>query len=224
MNVDLSFKVPLDDIEPKMVRSIRDLALVLMEVVNRIQGYLKVTPEGNVRICSDDNMKRIFFYEEDRMYSMMFPFSLQRKTDEACAEGGYFQEEYCFVWNTNEINSAIISAVISLLKNDKLTEYAKLSYENFLFEIDACLNEYDCVYDLDVVWGIYYQLLSNEYGYVRFDHDEKHNGPNHPLNHLDVNMSNDCTYKIGLPNDPRPSENWFTEMCLSNPVKCINVL
>jgi hypothetical protein len=38
-----------------------------------------------------------------------------------------------------------------------------------------------------------------EAGYIRYDYDEEHEkGVMHPLHHLDINYSNQSTYKIGL--------------------------
>ena len=76
-----------------------------------------------------------------------------------------------------------------------------------------------------VAWNIYSHLMTCEPGYLRYDYDEQNKDkPNHPLNHLDINFSKTCTYKIGLPDKPRPTKDWFVEMCLSNPVKRINLL
>ena len=51
----------------------------------------------------------------------------------------------------------------------------------------------------EIVVTILTRLLTFDVGYIRYDYDEEHyNGRIHPLHHLDINYTNQSTYKIGL--------------------------
>ena len=51
-------------------------------------------------------------------------------------------------------------------------------------------------------------LLSFEAGYLRFDIDELNaNGKMHPKEHLDINYSTGCTFKLGLSKELNYSVN-----------------
>lgn len=54
------------------------------------------------------------------------------------------------------------------------------------------------------IWIIIKYLLSFEPGYLRYDYDDEENRVDivkHPLNHLDINFTDNCKYKIGLENN-----------------------
>lgn len=78
MGMPFYFKMDLKYISRSSIFSIRDCALFLMEIVNRIQNCLAVENDGNVLIQIEDKVSRIFFFEENRMSSIYFPFSIQR--------------------------------------------------------------------------------------------------------------------------------------------------
>ncbi len=53
--------------------------------------------------------------------------------------------------------------------------------------------------ELESAWKIFKKLHNIEYGYIRYDYDEKRErGRLHPLNHLDVNFMNANQLKLGL--------------------------
>lgn len=204
----------------------QEASLFLMDVVSQIQSFQKVETSGNVLIRIDDKIRRIFFYEENRFFSLHFPFVIQKESS-FDSHRNYFSGNYAFYYKDKKLTSQVISDVIRILTNDIEKKFDESPIEDFACSVDELFYEDDCGIDsnrVDFAWRIYMYLKPFEMGYLRYDHDVDHVAPNHPLNHLDINLSKECTYKIGLPDKPRPSENWFTEMCLSNPVKCINVL
>lgn len=66
----------------------------------------------------------------------------------------------------------------------------------------------------DNVYFIAEKLLTTEPCYVRYDHDSKNENLHiHPAIHLDINMSKDSTFKIGLtePLDKSSFEDMFNK-------------
>jgi len=128
-----------------------------------------------------DKMSRLFFFSENKYYSIVFPF--------------HFLEEdgtYKIVFNsTIEVNSQLISKVISIIKCDEFKAQCSL---NFLEPI--CDAEDDCDEDF---WIFLRELLLMEDGYIRYDFDSKHqDGDIHPLYHYDIFYSSNATFKVGL--------------------------
>lgn len=127
-----------------------------------------------------DRMSRLFFYKEEKFYSISFPFSV------IIDEQNIIKE--ITTLTGREINSKIISEILSVLNdtsfkiNPSLTEYCLESNEIHLESIPI----------LD-------EIFLSEPGYIRYDIDEKNeNGKIHPLNHLDINYSTYNTLKLGL--------------------------
>ena len=149
---------------------------------------------GCIKLVESFNT-RLFFFQEKKYFSIILPFR-------HCEENG----ELLFYYNSIKIDSTFSSALLSLLK------YAS---GNVIAGLDDFEGEIDVVNEGLVNSGqlnlIYRSLLSEEFGYLRYDFDEKNeNGRLHPLNHLDINYSNRATYKLGLEN--APSEDEFVDM------------
>lgn len=228
MGIPFYFKLDFKYISRPSVFSIRDNALFLMEIVNRIQNCLAVETDGNVLIRIEDKVSRIFFFEENRMSSIYFPFSIQKLPyyDESQK---IFQYNYAFFFKSNQVTSIVISDVLSLLNDEKLRNLSENAIDDLVYKIDDFFLDDDGMHvDVDreqIAWNIYSHMMTCEPGYLRYDYDEENKEkPNHPLNHLDINFSKKSTYKIGLPDKPRPTKDWFVEMCLSNPVKSFKSL
>jgi hypothetical protein len=167
---------------------------ILMEIIRYI--LLQNDPDFVVRdedsmgkvILYIDKMSRLFFFSENKYYSIVFPF--------------HFLEEdgtYKIVFNsTTEVNSQLISKVISIIKCDEFKAQCSLDFVEPIYDAED-----DCGEDF---WIFLRELFLMEDGYIRYDIDKenydkaKDNGnPNlHPLYHYDLFYSSNATFKIGL--------------------------
>lgn len=126
-----------------------------------------------------DKMSRLFFYKEEKYFSVSMPFTFD-----------FVENEIVQIYTKTglEVDSRVISDAISVIENKQFQLYPICSH--FLFEGEY--NSEDGVKVLE-------EILAFEPGYLRYDHDPNHvNGNFHPLHHLDFNFSSPGTYKVGL--------------------------
>jgi hypothetical protein len=135
-----------------------------------------------------DKMSRLFFFTDNKYYSIVFPFRLLEE------EGKY---QITFKGET-EVTSEVISKVLSIIKSDEFKAQYILDFESLI-----CNEATDCDEDF---WELFKELLLMEDGYIRYDVDEeeyskamqKGEGNRHPLNHYDLFYSTNTTFKLGL--------------------------
>ena len=137
-----------------------------------------------------DKMSRLFFFSENKYYSIVFPFHFLE-------ENG----EYKIVFqSTIEVNSRLISKVISIIQCDEFKTQCSLDFVE-----PICDAEDDCDENF---WIFLRELLLMEDGYIRYDFDqeeydnarERGEEDRHPLNHYDFFYSSKATFKLGLNN------------------------
>ncbi len=130
-------------------------------------------------------MSRLFYFSDRKYFSINFPFFINK-------------EDNCFLFyskTVKDIDSRITSDVLGILSPERNLTASNSVYDllEFTSEIEG-----DEVYR-DIFWSFLKELLLFEDGYIRYDHDEeRNNGLNHPLNHLDIFYSSGSTFKIGL--------------------------
>ena len=137
-----------------------------------------------------EKMSRLFIPENSddqvqKLYSIVFPFSYNVEQNELSTTQ---------IAINNSLNSCLKSIVYSF---DKTLPDSMNKIQDFCLE--ACVdNDFpDVLYEIVVT--ILTRLLTFDVGYIRYDYDEEHyNGRIHPLHHLDINYTNQSTYKIGL--------------------------
>lgn len=129
-------------------------------------------------------MSRLFFIKPDKIVSISFPFSV-RTEDGALAFGCAHHPN---------IDHGVTSKILSLVDADEVIEAGDvLAFADKVFE--------ESEGDPDL-WSLLRYLLTEEDGYVRYDHDAlRANGHFHPLHHLDVFYSGPATFKLGLPTE-----------------------
>jgi hypothetical protein len=198
-------KVIYDKVFPQYrVKTKAHIIEILMEITRFI--LLQNDPEfvvdeqnskGKV-VLYIDKMSRIFFFSENKYYSIVFPFHFLE-------ENG----EYKIVFqSTIEVNSQLISKVISIIQCDKFKTRCSLDFVE-----PICDAEDDCDENF---WIFLRELLLMEDGYIRYDFDqeeydkasEKGEEDRHPLNHYDFFYSGSATFKIGL-QDSLKEENFI---------------
>lgn len=138
----------------------------------------KVQVQASMKLIVD-KMSRLFFYQGKKFYSISFPFLTIVQDGEVVRLTSY---------SGNDIESREISAAISILDNEQ-------------FRLNPSLMDFPLDPDGIDIYGvsILEEIFQSEPSYVRYDCDPKNeNGILHPLNHLDVNYSQNSTFKIGL--------------------------
>lgn len=195
----------------KRVKTKVDVLIILMETIK----YMKLNPVVTNEDCVGkivlyiDKMSRLFFFTENKYYSIVFPFFVDRKKiedeyeneDELPLSTTYTVKEYEYLFsfrNQIDIDESLVSQVISLIKCDEFKDNCSLE-----FITPIC--QYNEQYDKNF-WPFLRELLFMEDGYIRYDLDkenfdkakEKDEEHKHPLNHYDVFYSSNTTYKIGL--------------------------
>jgi len=177
------------------IRSKAEVIEVLMESIRYMILNPNVEEEHRVGkiILRIDKMNRLFFFRENKYFSIVFPFFAKKEN-----------KDYLFSFkNKIEIDSRLISQVISIIKCDDFKAHCSLD-----FVAPICEYEEECDENF---WEFLRELLLMEDGYIRYDYDEEHENRNlHPLNHYDLFYSSHATFKIGLNN--KLSEDEFIDL------------
>ena len=203
MKIDKTYSLNINQVYlEKFFRAIRSKAEVievLMEAIRYILLNPKISKEDSKgkMILKIDKMSRLFFFTNDKYYSIVFPFFTQKE-----------EETYRFSFkNMIEIDSRLISQVISIIKCDEFKANCSLD-----FVAPICDYEEECDENF---WIFLRELLLMEDGYIRYDYDEKNeNGAMHPLNHYDLFYSSNATFKIGL--NSKLEKHDFTDLLNTN--------
>jgi len=169
----------------------------VLEILMEATRYMLIRPNvpteklAGKLILHVHKMSRLFFFNNNKYYSIAFPFFVSE-----------YSERLCFSFrNDIEVDSQLISNVISIIKCESFNDKCSLGFAEPIYDID---NEYDGNF-----WMFLRELLLAEDGYIRYDKDEKgfldakEKGEEHrhPLNHYDVFYSNNASFKLGLDNE-----------------------
>lgn len=144
--------------------------------------------EGKIRIVIYiDKMSRIFIIDGQKIHSFCYPFQIKT------------QEKHFIVSFEQTIITSAVCSVLTTVFKDPLEE---VTIECVIERYWDVMTEFEIEKSSKANHGqIVTLMLLFEPGYLRFDHDEEHNiGDLHPLNHIDINYTNDITFKIGLLN------------------------
>jgi len=138
-----------------------------------------------------DKMSRLFFYKDQKYYSVSFPLLVKIEHDEVLEISTY---------SGKILDSQSISAVISIIESSQ-------------FRINPSLIDYYIEPDSIDSSGLFIleEIFQFEPSYLRFDYDpDNENGKFHPVSHLDVNYSQYSTFKIGL--DDAITQYYFEDL------------
>lgn len=196
-------KVILRKIEPyetkkfsKTLKCQKDYTMVLLEItrklLNNYDAIEKIASPSQAYIkLVIDKQSRLFVYlSKDKYFS--FEYSNKVEVD-------LYTKEVKSIYTTSGINCTLelISNAISILNDVKSDSIIEV-YESRDIE-DAFIN-LEAYKLLEYFWA-------HEPCYLRYDYDPLNcKGALHPLNHLDVNISVNGSYKIGLKNRLAPEE------------------
>ncbi|PLK45014.1 hypothetical protein [Emticicia sp. TH156] len=163
---------------------------ILLETVRYITPYNHssiVETVGKITIIVD-KMSRIFFFTEEKAYSITFPFFILEKGD-----------EIKLALNNIEIDSSLISNLIAIISQGDFLDVNSIDFLDLIINYEV---------ESESFLRVLQELLMYEDGYIRYDYDNdgyqeaKRNGweHRHPLNHFDLFYTNKATFKIGLEN------------------------
>lgn len=135
-----------------------------------------------------DKMSRLFFFKNERYYSIVFPFYVN-EIDNLL----HFSFQ-----NDIEVDAHLISNIFSIIKCETFKDKCSLDFAEPIYDYENEFNEN--------FWVFLRELLLFEDGYIRYDKDtenyqlakgkgEEHK---HPLYHFDFFYSSNATFKIGL--------------------------
>lgn len=164
------------------IRTKRDVIGLLMRTIKlmMLPAISPVKSSGQITL-QISKMSRLFFITNDKMFSVNFPFVAVEK-------------DGCLIFRSihhENVSSMVASHVLAILESTDSLE----SREVFHFAepiSDLCESDVD-------FWCLFRELLTNEDGYIRYDHDQvRSNGHVHPLDHLDVFYTTGNTFKLGL--------------------------
>ncbi len=164
------------------IRSKRDVITLLMKTIKvlMLPSFPPKKIAGEI-ILQVAKMNRLFFVRSDKMFSINFPFVA-------------VEEEDCLRFRSIHhagINSMIASQILAILESSESMD----SREVLQFAepiLDLCEADGD-------FWCLFRELLMQEDGYIRYDHDpNRSNGHLHPLHHLDIFYTTASTFKLGL--------------------------
>lgn len=188
-------KVILRKIEPyeskkfsKTLKSQKDYTMVLLEITRKLlNNYDAIdeetfTSQAYIKLVVDKQSRLFVYLSRDKYYT--FEYSNTVEVD-------LYTKEVKSIYTTTGINCTLelISNAISILSEVKSDSIIDV-YESRDIE-DAHINM-DAYRLLEYFWA-------HEPCYLRYDYDPLNcKGSLHPLNHLDVNISLNGSYKIGL--------------------------
>ncbi|MFP7610090.1 hypothetical protein [Serratia quinivorans] len=165
------------------VRDKIQIILLLMKIIKymQIEPPVQEAKSSFYMILKVSKMSRVFLISPKKHFSISFPFTVINSDNKI-----QFKSK-----NLDFINSKITSDVIGFFNEHN--NLSSSSIYDFIEPID------ELTIEEPGTWQFIKELLLFEEGYIRYDHDEKHeDGDKHPLYHLDVFYSSSPTFKIGL--------------------------
>lgn len=194
----------------KPFRNRKDIILILLKTVeklltpNSLTLQQRITTEESRDVfkvfqpdTSGESQQRVFYYNlyEDDSYAEMytihsfhFPFTINVEDDP-------FLIRYKHSSIDKEINAYFLSRLTFIINLIDSGDYDwGDTWLDEMLEIYYSTNGED---NRDLFYMVN-DLLSMDFGYIRYDNDPKHEKENHPRHHFDINLDKRVTFKIGL--------------------------
>lgn len=156
-----------------------------MQVAKTVMSFVQPKSEyvAGRMLIHISKMRRVFIEGNGKAFSTALPFSVKE------VDGIY----RCSLRSGLELNSRLSSEVLAVLQTTKSFENLELlGFTEDVMEVSE---------DPDALWAALGELISSDDGYIRIDHDpDREDGALHPLNHIDVFVSQSATFKLGLTN------------------------
>ncbi|RMT90971.1 hypothetical protein ALP39_200286 [Pseudomonas marginalis pv. marginalis] len=165
------------------IRARKDVITLLMKVIKLMDvGPALIGQPGEEYFeLVISHTSRLFFYSEDKHFSIGFPFNATLENDQLV-----FKSLTGVI-----IDSQMTSDILGVMSSEEIFFYDDI--------IDFAAPVSDYFLHNKGGWAVLRDLLMTEDGYIRYDHDPVHaKGDIHPLHHLDVFYGARQTFKIGL--------------------------
>lgn len=175
----------------KPIRTKQDCVSVILNVLNVLLIGEEPEDEKGKIVVKIDKMSRLFCFLKDKYFSIVFPFAIEKVRG---ADKEYII--YDATWN-QQINTRTVALMESMLQE---IDFESCTIDEIIEKayFDVAEEEY-VENEISNSFRLVLQLLSTEYGYIRYDYDEEHEkGDLHPLCHCDINYSAKATYKLGI--------------------------
>lgn len=170
----------------KLLKERRDFLIIIMEACRFMMQNEAVNHADNLMVLMVNDMNRLLFCKENKMYSVSFPFHVE------CYPAIHFD------YNKIDIDSSMISNICNILNSSENEERSFYDFADAVLNCEELFSK--------EIWYVLKHLLTYEIGYIRYDDDydgfitaSNAGRPKcHPRYHFDVNYSQQAAFKIGL--------------------------
>lgn len=185
----------LNQVFPKQfLKDRRDLLIILLEACRFILQNQPVKHADNLLMLVVEDMSRLFFCMDKKMYSICFPFHVE------------LYPSIQFDLDDIDIDSMMISNLCTVFNSKEFEAKSIYDFVTLLLELEDQFSK--------DFWRVLKHLLTYEIGYIRYDDDIEGfrtaanvgNSKLHPRYHFDVNLSQQVAFKIGLDKQLTPDK------------------
>lgn len=167
------------------------LLLIIVEACRYMMHNEQVANANHKFMLVVDDMNRLFFCKEDKMFSVMFPFHINE------------YPTVRFDLNNIPLDGKMFSDINRVLDSELLDVKDTFDF------IEPIANLQD---ENPYLWIVVRHLLTYEIGYIRYDDDpegyrnasQRGIAKHHHRFHYDVNLDSQATFKLGLPRHITP--------------------
>lgn len=169
------------------------LLLLIIESCRFMMHNEQVGNSNHKFVLVVDDMSRLFFCKEDKMFSLMFPFHVNE------------YPAIRFDLNNLPLDGKMLSDVNQVFESDIFEMSDPIDFIDFIANLQK---------DNPDLWTVIRHLMTYEIGYIRYDDDpggfkkaSRRGIPgHHPRYHYDINLNSQATFKIGLAKKLTPNE------------------
>lgn len=170
----------------RILKDRKDILIMLVEACKYMMYNDQIANDNHKFLLVVDDMNRLFFCTEGKMFSIMFPFHVNQ------------YPAVRFDFDNIPIDSMILSDIIKILNSSEFMADSALDFITPIEDIQETNNK--------DFWTIMRYLLTYEIGYIRYDDDPEGfkkasdaGSPElHPRYHYDVNLESKASFKLGL--------------------------
>lgn len=178
-------------------------------LVSRLVPQISSNKIGEIKIIFNKKFSRVFFFKEDKFFSLFFPFKLISE-NEGDSENG---DMYNIYLDKILIDNKLLNEINTILNHSIYTEEKSILdfYAHYTPDIIEDGISIDAMICLE-------KLIHIEPSYIRYDYDEANaDEEHHPLNHFDFNYTEKSKIKVGI---KKKIDFDFFKDFLDNQMKC----
>lgn len=179
--------------QEEMIKGRIPILLIIVEACRYMMHNDQVANADHKFMLVVDDMNRLFFCKEGKMFSLLFPFHVNE------------YPTIRFDLNNLPLDGKMLSDVNRILESEIFKMKDAIDF------VEPIANLQDGNPDL---WVVIKHLLTYEIGYIRYDDDpegfrkasRKGMSKQHPRYHYDVNLDSLATFKLGLSRQITPDD------------------